>query len=297
VTGVGLRSATDPAAGRHLAADLVVDATGRGSAAPRWLADLGFPVPEQQRLTVDVHYVSRRFRRDPTDLDGCGNVLVDVPPGARRGGVALAVEDDQWLVSLVGMVGERPPADLAGSTAYAASLWVDDLYELVVGAEPIGEASHHAFPAFIWHRYDTLPRLPERFVVSGDAVCSFDPRFGQGMTVAITEAVELGRVLDQHGLDRVGARLLAAAQPTVEDAWELATGSDLAHPDVDGPRPEAWHHTTAYLGRLLQLAHRDPEVAAAFIRVVGMIDRPEALLRPSIRGRVMAGAHEQAAAS
>lgn len=287
VTGVRLRSVADPDAVRILDADLVVDTTGRGSAAPRWLAELGYSPPEEDRLTVDVHYVSRRFRRDPRDLDGCGNVLVDVPPGSSRGGVALAVEHDRWLVSLVGMVGERPPADLPGFAAYAASLWADDLHEIVDGAPPVGEAAHHAFPAFSWHRYDALPALPDRFVVSGDAVCSFDPRFGQGMTVALSEAVELGRVLDEHGLDRVGERLLAAALPTVQDAWDLATGSDLAHPEVDGPRTPAWEQTSAYLQQLLPVAHRDPEVAAAFIRVVGMLDRPATLMHPDVQRRVL----------
>lgn len=286
VTGVRVRSVADPDEVRTLDADLVVDTMGRGSPSPRWMADLGYAPPDEDRLTVGVHYVTRQFHRDPEDLDGCGNVLVDVPPGQSRGGVALAVEDDRWLVSLVGMVDERPPADLPGFAAYAASLWADDLHEIVEGAEPIGDASHHAFPAFSWHRYDTLPELPSGFAVSGDAVCSFDPRFGQGMTVAITEATELGRVLDRHGLHRLGERLLAAGQPTVQDAWDLATGSALAHPDVDGPRTDAWQQTSAYLQQLLPAAHHDPEVAAAFIRVVGMLDRPESLMRPEVRERV-----------
>lgn len=287
VTGVRVRSVPDPDEVRTLDADLVVDTTGRGSPAPRWLADLGHRAPDEDRLVVDVHYVSRQFRRDPRDLDGCRHALVDVPPGQSRGGVALAVEDDRWLVSLVGMVGERPPADLPGFVAYAASLWADDLHEIVAGATPVGEASHHAFPAFSWHRYDMLDALPEGFAVSGDAVCSFDPRFGQGMTVAITEATELGRVLDRHGLDRVGERLLAASLPTVQDAWDLATGSDLAHPDVDGQRTSAWEQTSAYLQQLLPAAHHDPAVAAAFVRVVGMLDRPDALMHPDIRRRVL----------
>ncbi len=296
LTGVRLRSVADPDEVRTLDADLVVDATGRGSSAPRWLAHLGYVPPDEDRLVVDVHYVSRQFRRGPDDLDGCGNVLVDVPPGQRRGGVALAVEDDRWLVSLVGVVGERPPADLPGFVDYAASLWADDLHQIVAGAEPIGDASHHAFPAFSWHRYDALEDLPEGFAISGDAVCSFDPRFGQGMTVAITEAVELGHVLDRHGLDHVGERVLAASLPTVQDAWDLATGSDLAHPEVDGPRTPAWEQTSAYLQQLLPAAHHDPAVAAAFIRVVGMLDRPDALMRPEIRQRVVGRARAGAGA-
>ena len=288
VTGVRLRAQADPDDQRTLAADLVVDTTGRGSPSPRWLSDLGFAPPEEQRLQVDVHYATRLFHRDPADLDGCRHVLVGIPPGGTRGGVALAVEDDRWLVTLIGMVGERPPTDLDGFVAYAGSLWRDDLHGIVDGATPVDDGATRAFPAFSWHRYDRLRRLPERYLVAGDAVCSFDPRFGQGMTVAITEATELGRVLDRHGLDRVGPRTLAAARPVVQDAWELATGSDLAHPDVDGPRPLPWRLITAYMQRLLPAAHHDPAVASAFIRVVGMLDRPQQLMAPRTLWRVLA---------
>lgn len=287
VTGVRLRFSADAQERRTLAADLVVDTMGRGSPSPRWLDELGYTVPEEQRLKVDVHYTTRLFHRDPADLEGCGNVLVDVPPDGRRGGVALAVEGGRWLVTLIGLLGERAPGDLDGFTDYAASLWTSDLHDIVEGAIPLGEPSPQSFPAFSWRRYDRLERLPERYLVSGDAVCSFDPRFGQGMTVAITEATELGRVLDRHGLGRIGERHLSAARSTVQDAWDLATGSDLANPEVDGPRPLAWRLTNAYMQRLLPAAHRDPAVAEAFIRVVGMLDRPQGLMHPRILWRVL----------
>ncbi len=289
VTGVRLRSETDPTEERTLEADLVLDTTGRGSRSPRWLADLGYGRPEEERLKVDLHYATRLFRGGPAALGGCGNVLVDVPPDGTRGGVALAVEDDRWLVTLIGMAGERPPTDLDGFTDYAASLPVADLHDIVTGGEPVGEPSQRAFPASCWHRYDRLPRLPEGYAVSGDAVCSFDPRFGQGMTVAIVEAMELGRVLDDHGLHGVGAELLSAARWVVQDAWELATGSDLANPRIDGPRPLSVRVGNAYMQRLLPAAHEDPVVAASFIRVIGMQARPSELMHPRILARVLVG--------
>jgi 2-polyprenyl-6-methoxyphenol hydroxylase-like FAD-dependent oxidoreductase len=287
VTGVRVRSESPPYDERTLEADLVLDTTGRGSPSPRWLADLGYGRPEEQRLKVDVHYATRLFRRDPADLDGCGNVLVDVPPDGTRGGVALAIEGSRWLVTLIGMGGERPPIDLPAFVDYAASLWVPDLHEIVRGAEPVGDGHQRAFPVSSWHRYDQLGRFPERYAVSGDAVCSFDPRFGQGMTVAIIEAMELSQVLDEHGLDDIGPRLLSAAGWAVQDAWSLATGSDLANATVEGPRPLSWRMTNAYMARLLRAAHEDPVVAAAFVRVIGMVDRPPELMHPRILSRVL----------
>lgn len=288
VTGVRLRSDAD---GQHhdIDADLVLDATGRGSPTPRWLAALGHQVPEQT-LKVDVHYASRLFRCDPGALDGCRHVLVDVPPDGRRGGVAVAVEGGRWLVTLAGVAGERPPTDPAGFTAYAASLWSEDLGLLLRGATPVGPAHRHAFPAMSRRRYDRIRDLPGGFAVSGDAVCSLDPRFGQGMTVALAEAVELGRVLDRHGLDRVGHRLLAASRATVQDAWDLTSGSHLARPDIDAPRPVSWRLTNSYLSRLVPTAHHDPTVAAALIRVFGMLDRPSTLMHPQTLHRVLSRA-------
>jgi 2-polyprenyl-6-methoxyphenol hydroxylase-like FAD-dependent oxidoreductase len=287
VTGVQLRSSADPDEHLTLNADLVIDTTGRGSPSPRWLTTLGYESPAEERLQVDVHYATRLFRRDPGDLGGCRHVLIDVPPDGRRGGVALAVEDDRWQVTLIGMLGERPPTELHAFTQYAASLWSDDLHTIVDGATPLDDGSPRAFPSFSWHRYDQLASLPQRYVISGDAVCSFDPRFGQGMTVAMAEAIVLGETLDHHGLDDIGRRVLSASQPVVQDAWDLATGADLAHPEVEGPRPLAWKLTTAYMQRLLPVAHREPEVAAALIRVIGMIDRPQQLMSPRTLWRVL----------
>jgi 2-polyprenyl-6-methoxyphenol hydroxylase-like FAD-dependent oxidoreductase len=289
VVGVHLRSRQDPDDTRSLDADLVVDTTGRGSRAPRWLADLGHAPPDEEQLRVDVHYTTRLFTRRSDDLRGCRHVLVDIPAGGRRGGVAVAVEEDRWLVTLMGMVGARPPTDLDGFTDYAASLAVDDLHQIVDGATPVSEPTTRAFPSFLRRRYDRLDRLPERFVVAGDAVCSLDPRFGQGMTVALAEAMALGEVLDDHGLEQVGTQALAAAAPVVEDAWTLATGADLAHPAVAGPRSLSWRLANAWLGRLLSVAAHDPRVADAFVRVVGLLDRPGDLFTPAILLRVAAG--------
>ena len=296
VTGVVLRSQADPDVHRTLHADLVVDTTGRGSPSPRWLAGLGYEPPQEERLQVDVRYVTRLFHRDPDDLGGCRHVLVDVSPDDRRGGVALAVEGDRWQVTLIGLLGERPPSELEGFTDYAASLWNGGLHEIVAGATPLDDGAPRAFPSFSWHRYDQLTSLPQRYVVSGDAVCSFDPRFGQGMTVAMAEAIALGEVLDRTGLDDIGLRVLSASKSVVRDAWDLATGADLVLPEVEGARPLAWKLNTAYMERLIPAAHRDPEVAAALIRVVGMLDRPQQLMAPRTLLRVLRGGRAPAAA-
>jgi 2-polyprenyl-6-methoxyphenol hydroxylase-like FAD-dependent oxidoreductase len=280
VTGVRLEERDTNS--RVLTTDLVVDATGRSSRAPNWLAALGYEPPAEERFHVGVHYTTRLFRREPRDLDGCEHLVVTIPRGSRRGGVALAVEGDRWIVTLIGLLGERPPADLDGFLDYARTLWVGDLHQLAAAATPIGEASIGGFPSYLRHRYDRVRRFPDRFVVTGDAVCSLSPLYAQGMSVAINEARALGQVLDRHGLDRVGRRVFQRTTRTVDDAWMMSTGADLGHPDVIGPRPAQWRLVNAYIDRLLRVAHHDPLVATAFMEVNAMVASPQHLMRPRI---------------
>jgi 2-polyprenyl-6-methoxyphenol hydroxylase-like FAD-dependent oxidoreductase len=288
VIGVRLGS-RDANAVETLAADLVVDATGRSSRSPRWVSDLGYPSPDEERLQVGVHYTTRLFRRRPGDLEGCQHVVVAIPPDGRRGGVLLAVEGDRWIVTLVGLLGERPPADLDGFVGYARTLWAGDLHEVVATAEPLGEASSGGFPSYVRRRYDRVRRFPGRYVVTGDAVCSLNPVYAQGMTVAIGEATALGQVLDQHGLDRVGPRFFQRTNRTMDAAWTMATGADLGYPAVQGPRTARWRLINAYVNRLLRVAHHDPLVAKAFMEVSGMVSPPQHLMRPRIVSRVFTG--------
>jgi 2-polyprenyl-6-methoxyphenol hydroxylase-like FAD-dependent oxidoreductase len=286
VSGVRLLGRADSSVEEILPADLVVDATGRGSRAPRWLADLGYPEPAEERLHVGVHYVTRLFRWTPGDLEGCTQVIV---AGERRGGVAHVVEGDRWLVTLNGFMGERAPTDLDGFAAYARSLWAADIADVVAGAEPIGDAVTGGYPANTRRRYDRLGRIPDRFVVIGDAVCSFNPVYAQGMSVAAGEALALREVLDRTGLETVGPRFFRHSRRLVDIAWTLATDSDLSDPDVVGRRTARWRLGNAYLRRLLPVAHRDPAVALAFLRVIGLVAPPESLMHPRVVARVLSG--------
>lgn len=289
VTGVRLRSPTISNDDSIMDATLVVDATGRGSRTPRWLAAIGFPAPDEERIHVGVHYSTRLFRRDPADLGGCRHVLVAIPPGGRHGGLALAVEDDRWLVTLVGFLSERPPTLLEEFVEHTGTLWRDDLHEIVAHAEPIGEGATGAFPGYLRYRYDRLRQFPDQYVVTGDAVCSLNPVYAQGMSVAIQEAQVLGQLLDRHRLDRIGHRFFRRTRPVIDTAWTMATGADLRHPEVEGRRTAGWRLLNRYINRLLTVAHRDPLVADAFLRVNAMVAPPQHLLRPRIASRVLTG--------
>ncbi|MDZ7801805.1 MAG: hypothetical protein U5K81_13590 [Trueperaceae bacterium] len=296
VTGVRVRPKGEAAAEETLPADLVVDATGRGSRAPRWLEELGYEAPHEESVRIDVRYATRMFRRPPGRPDGVRNVLIGALPGEGRGAVALAVEGDRWIVTLSGMFGEQPPTALSDFRAYARSLWCGDVHAIAAREEPLGEATTASFPANVRRGYDRLRGHPPGFVVLGDAMCAFNPTYGQGMSVATLEAEALAGALERAGTARIGKTFYRAARPIADNAWAQAVDDDLQHPQAAGPRSLRWRLTSAYMARLLPAAHRDPAVGQAFLNVMGMLAAPPSVLRPGVARRVLFGGRRPAKA-
>ena len=286
VVGVRVLRRADASAGETIDADLVVDATGRGSRTPRWLEALGFEPPEQEQLRVDVGYATRRYRLPADSL--CGDVAcVHGPtPERPRGGALARIEGDTAMLTLFGMLGDHPPKDSAGFDAFARSLHFPDLHEAIAAAEPLDDPVGFRFPANVRRRYERLRRFPDGLLVFGDAVCSFNPIYGQGMTVAALQALAL-RDHVRPGLPPRSRSVQRSIARAIDVPWELALGADLSLPDVDGPRPPRRRVANAYMSRLLAAAADDPQLSRAFVRVTGLIDPPEALLRPATALRVL----------
>jgi hypothetical protein len=203
-----------------------------------------------------------------------------------QGGVLAAMEGDQHIVTLTGMLGAHPPTAPAEFEAYAADLLFPDIAEALQGAEPLTDPVPFRFPASVRRRYERLRQFPERLLVIGDAVCSFNPIYGQGMTVAALEAMTLRRLLARGGGVRP-RRWFRSIARLVDVPWDVTVGSDLAFPQVPGRRTAKIRFVNAYLDRLQAAAESDATLATAFVRVVGMVDRPEALLRPDRMLRVL----------
>ncbi len=284
VTGVAVRPRSG-AAEEVLPADLVVDATGRGSRTPVWLAETGRTPPAEERIATDTVYAGARFRLRPGALGDDVAILVSPPPGGSRGGALFAVEGGEVLVSLTGMLGEAPPDDLDGFRDYAASLAFPDLADALEGAEPVTPLRTSRFPASTRRHYERLTDLPRGLLVVGDALCSFNPVYGQGMSVAAIQAEALARTLDRGGVPEPRAWFRAAARACAP-AWDLATGSDLADPRVEGPRPALSRVMNAYVDRLQAAAEHDARVSTVFLEVTGLLRPPPALLRPDVVARV-----------
>ncbi|MDN5855418.1 MAG: FAD-binding monooxygenase, partial [Actinomycetia bacterium] len=286
VTGVEIRRHDGTAPVEILAADLVVDATGRGSRTPVWLAEMGRTAPPEDRIVVDVGYVTGRFRLRPGALDGDVGILVSACPGTTRGGGLFAVEDGECTAGLAGTFGDHPPTDLAGFLDFAGTLAVPDMREALVGAELLGPLRPARFPANVRRRYDRLTDLPERYLVVGDALCGFNPIYGQGMTIAAIEA-ELLQGLLAKGAIPAARTWFTAAIRALTPAWDLATGSDLLDPRVEGPRSAVGGLVNSYVARFQAAAVHDAELSRVFSEVSGMLTAPPALMRPDRMAKVL----------
>ncbi|MEZ0293881.1 MAG: FAD-dependent oxidoreductase, partial [Solirubrobacteraceae bacterium] len=290
VTGVRILRRAPGSAEERLAADLVVAAGGRAARVPAWLEQLGWERPDEDRLAVDVAYASRFVRLPDGALGDERMLLITATPEWPRALYVFPQEGGRHIVSVGGYgAAHRPPADPAAFMAFARSVAPPDLQEVLEAAEPLSDVATHAFPVSVRRRYERLARFPDGLLVCGDAIASFNPTYGQGMSVAAAEAVTLRDCLaaGERGLAR--RFFTATARGACGDAWDLATGSDLALPQVAGPRPVRVRVLNAYLRRLRAAAVDDNAVAGALIAVVGLVEQPRTLLAPGIVRRVALG--------
>jgi len=267
-------------------ADLVVDASGRGSQSSMWLEWLRFPVPRAETVEVNVAYTTRMFRRRPTDIDGDLFAVVPATADTPNSGVIVAQEGDRWIATLVGRFGKLPPADLEGFIGFAKKLNDPQLYRAIRHTDPIGDARTMRFPASIRRRYEEVTKSPKGFLAFGDAICSFNPVYGQGMTVAALQADALREQLSK-GNENLPKRFYHAAAKLIDNPWNIAVGSDLRLPETKGRRSVGAKVMNWYIARLHKLGHHDADAANAFLRVTQLLDEPSSLMRPRLAIRVL----------
>lgn len=276
------------AAGENRRADLVVDATGRGSRTLQWLEQFGYEQPPAEAVQVSLGYTTRFFRRRVTDLGGDTAVIIPPTPEGKRGGVMLAQEGDRWVVTLIAHFGNYAPESLDGFIDYAATLPAPYIHEIVRRAEPLGEAASARFPASIRRRYETLKRFPKGLLVVGDALCSFNPIYGQGMSVAALEAMELHKCLAEIRDDRtLAATFFRRAAKVVDIPWSIAAGNDLRMKEATGRRTAAVKLINWYMSKLHRAGHVDAAPALAFHRVGNLLAPPPSIMHPRIAVRVL----------
>ncbi|HEY6596018.1 MAG TPA: FAD-binding monooxygenase [Asanoa sp.] len=284
IAGARILRRADGSAEEILDADVVIDATGRGSRTPRWLAALGYGRTPEDRTPIDLGYATCRYRLPPDALGGDLATLYGPGPSHPRGGVLARLEGGEWLLTLSGLTDDRPPARIDAFAEFARSL--PDVDAAIRGREPIDDPLIYRFPTSRRRRYERLTRFPEGLIVLGDGVCSFNPVYGQGMTIAALQALVLRDHLRRRPRSGTG-HLRASLARTTRTAWSMAVAADLALPGVPGERAAAVRAAAAYLDQVLSAGAHDTAVATAAVRVFGLVDPPTALLRPRVAARVL----------
>lgn len=298
VTGVKIRSRTHPELDSHasdteLSADLVVDASGRNSHTPQWLETLGYTPPKVTIINSFLGYASRWYQ-PPADRhrDWQAVVLWPKPPENSRSGMIYAVEggelgskQNRWVVTLGGVNRDYPPTDEAGFLEFARSLRSPILYEAIKEAQPLSPIYSYRRTENRWCHYEQLSRWPEGFIVLGDAVCAFNPVYGQGMTTAAFGALALDECLTQSkgNLKYLAQRFQKQLAKVNANPWLMATGEDLRWPMTQGAQPNLMTRLMhRYMDQVVTCAAESPEIYKAFLEVIHMLKPPTALFQSRI---------------
>ena len=267
-----------------IAADLVVESGGRGSHVPQWLEAMGYGKPPEETVVIDLGYSTRVYER-PLEAGRDWRMLLiyaKAPHGTRTG-IVSPIEGNGWIVTLSGCLKDYPPADDAGFLEFARSLEQPDIYEAIRHATPRTPITTIRFPAQRRRHYEKMRRFPDGLVVVGDAMCSFNPLYGQGMSVAGLEAAALDDCLREHedlaGLPR---RFFRRAARIVDGPWLLATGADFLYPGAVGKRPPGSGVLGWYNVSVLELSAGHPRVLTRFLEVMHLTRSPFALFSPVV---------------
>ena len=285
---------SDDGDSNSLIADLIVDAGGRGSRVPRWLKELGFQVPAETTIGVDFAYSSATYR-----IPGYNGeperflAFFEPPPGCPNGAGLQQIENDTWLLSLGGRFGEYPPTDEDGFLAFAKSLHTQRLYEIIKDAQRVSGIFHHRFPTSLQRHYERLAAFPERLLVLGDAISSFNPFYGQGMSSAALQVKALQDLLteraeDSQGLEGLAPVFFAKAAQVIATPWALAAASDFAYPKTTGERPPNAEESARYFAALDALVGDDVEVHRLVMDVFNLVKPLSTLSEEPLRSGVLA---------
>lgn len=280
-----------------ITADLVVDATGRASRAPRWLKELGYDEPEETVVNAYLGYASRLYRiPDTFNGDWTCAFVQSAPPHRKRGALVFRVEGNRWLVTLVGGGRDYPPSDEAGFLEFARSLPVPLIYDAMRSAEPLTPIKTHRGTENRLRRFDRANHLPDNFLLLGDAACAFNPVYGQGMTIASLGALTLQKCLrDQerrHGdgsLNGLARRFQKQLAKVTRAPWLLATGEDYRYRETEGAGPGLMtKFMHRYMEHVLRLATQSVAVREVLLKAFNILAPPSSLFQPRVLFRVLA---------
>ena len=270
VTGANIVD-RDSGAKRELNADLLVDAMGRSARTPAFLDDLGCGRPVAERSTTNANYTSLQMRI-PEGIIKERMTFVVPEPKKPTGGAFSVYEHDTWIFTLTRLADNEPPNDLTGMIRMATQFAPPGLLRALKRGEPISEISVFRYPGAIWRRYDQMDRFPAGFLVFGDAICSTNPIYGQGMTVAALEATALRDCLTEGNGD-LSRRFFAATAAHIGPMWASNQFNDL-YMDNGDPDHAASKELLDFREAVLSAAESSPAVTEKLYRSMNLVDPP-----------------------
>ena len=269
-------------------ADFVVEATGRGGLTLQLLVRLGLEKPEETEIEIDQAYSTIIVERPQNqDTPWAGVMVLPSAPASSRGGFLFPIEKQRCILSIGGNHGDAPPGDQEGFLDFVKSFRTSTIYDAVKDARPTADIVRFRLPASSRRHFERLELFPAGLLVMGDAVCRFNPVFGQGMSVAAREAVVLAHLLqDDVPMHRLAKEFFAAIQPTIEAPWGVAQ-TDFVYPATRGIRPADFGQRIQYNVALTKLAAQDAEVHKLVAEVSQLLKPQSALREPALATRVM----------
>jgi 2-polyprenyl-6-methoxyphenol hydroxylase-like FAD-dependent oxidoreductase len=280
-----------------IGADLVVDCSGRAARSLDWLAEMGHELPEVSEVRADLGYSTVIVPRRPGDLGDADFLVALQPPSGLRGAFVIPVEGRRWIVSLTGWHGDHPGTDYASLLEFARGLPVPEVAELLERHGPLRPRTHRMLSSQ-WRHVQRLRRPPAGHLLLGDAICSFNPIYGQGMSSAALQADALAMAVRRHGLvgERL-ARVFYRKAARVVAAWTIAVTSDFALPQTTGPKPVGADLVNRFMTQVLRACHVSPEIAEQMYRVQNLLASPMSLMRPDRVVRTLLAAQRSPAVS
>lgn len=274
-----------------LLADLVVDSRGRESHIVQWLTSMGYPAPKETLVNSYLGYATRIYQKPTGEFDFTILLIRGTPPASKRGGVINPIEGDRWMVTLAGAAKDYPPTDEKGFLEFIRSLPAPNLYQAIKDAVPLTPISGYLKTENRWRHFEQMDQRPEGLVVLGDAVCAFNPVYGQGMTVAVSGALVLAHCLEKSGKNLSGLSKVVPHQLSrvIQGPWLLATGDDYRYTETSGAQRNALTGLTHYyMDHVIYLASQDARIFTLFFEVAHLIKPIRLLFEPWIMVKAIA---------
>ncbi len=284
ITGVALRD------GRTLPADFVIDASGRGELTLRALESLQHARPRETTIGVDMNYATAMFAvPDGVQHDYRSLITLPAAPGSSKAVLMATIEDNHWICSIGWRGAEPAPVDRESFIEWTRNLRTQTCHDWIKDAEMIGKVTRFMFPESRHRHFSQLEVFPAGLLPVADAICRFNPIYGQGMSVAALEAEAFGELLAEHtgDLEHLQRRFFQLSDVIIEAPWTMAALPDLAFPDTRGERPADLLSSLKFGRAFTELAARDAGVHKLMMEINALL-KPRSTLtgNPALMQRI-----------